>query len=331
MLISALHYYRQAFIAIVSMVIIVSFHSCSAGKKVRVSNYANLISCHQVNTFDFKRAKPQPLHQISLDTVLSNRFSLSSLNIANAFGFLNLLKQHVDIQNTYNLSPTTEHRLQKLELAMKLSERINQASLEISSFASELDCEEERITQVADFLKGKEKQRETRLTVAAIGVGAVGGVASGILSASEKAGNSGDYLGIATGITEAILGVLILKNNKTTELLHPRNALKDIWYGSPESDIYPPSIWYYLNYKKATDTTGLSLREKIIERWKGFEQIDASSKEDLTSFELLYLGEAGKYGTEELYNRAKMYDQIESYVKMIKQDLTTLSLEAGLQ
>ncbi|HMR81941.1 MAG TPA: hypothetical protein PKE30_02380 [Niabella sp.] len=331
MLISFLHRYSRTFTAAMLMAVIVLFNSCSAGKKVKISNYANLVSCHQVNTFDFKRVNPQPLHQLSLDTVLSNHFSLSSLNIANAFGFLDLLKQYVEIQNTYNVHPTTEQRLQKLELAMKLSERINQASLEISSFASELDCEEERITQVADFLKGKEKQRETRLTVAAIGVGAIGGVASGILSASEKAGNSGDYLGIATGITEAVLGLLILKNNKTTELLHPRNALKDIWYGNPASDIYPSSIWYYLNYKKPADSSGLSLREKIIERWKGFEQIDASSKEDLKDFELLYLGEAGKYGTEELYNRAKMYDQIESYVKMIKQDLTTLSLEAGLQ
>ncbi|GAB3414919.1 hypothetical protein [Niabella aquatica] len=322
---------RYFFIAILPGVAIVSFNSCSTGKKVQVSNYANLISCHQVNTFDFKRTKPQPLHQLKVDTVLSNRFSPSSLNIANAFSFMELLKQYIDIQNTYGLYPTTENRLQKLELAMKLSERINQASLEISSFASELDCEEERITQVADFLKGKEKQRETRLTVAAIGVGAIGGVASGILSASEKAGNSGDYLGIATGITEAVLGLLILKNNKTTELLHPRNALKDIWYGNAESDIFPSSIWYYLNYKKPEDNAGLSLREKIIERWKGFEQVDVSSKKDLKTFELLYLGDKGKYGTEELYNRAKMYDQIESYVKMIKQDLTTLSLEAGLQ
>ena len=44
-------------------------------------------------------------------------------------------------------------------------------------------------------------------------------------------------------------------------------------------------------------------------------------------FELQYLQDKGVYGTDDLYNRGKMYDQIESYVKMMKQDLTALFLE----
>lgn len=273
--------------------------------------------------------EPVPIHELSIDTTLANRFSFASLNIANAFGFLDLLQQCVQAGEDYRRSPRAETRLRKIEAAMKLADRINLASLEISSFASELDCEEERITQIADFLKGKEKQRETRLTVAAIGVGAIGGVVSGILSTSDRAGNSGDYLGIGTGIAETVLGILILRNSMTTELLHPRNALKDIWQGSAGSNIFPPSVWYYLIYKNPAKPDELSLREKIMERWKGFKQINTDDAGEMKKFELQYLQDKGIYGTDDLYNRGKMYDQIESYVKMMKQDLTALSLELG--
>ncbi|WP_114789503.1 hypothetical protein U0035_08155 [Niabella yanshanensis] len=306
-----------------------SFISCSSGNKIQVNEYARLVSCHQANNVPVQSPGLRPLHELTTDSILLGKYSFRSLNIAYAFGFLPLLLQYEKLQsNQPSIETDMDRRLKKIEIALQLSERIDLASLEISSFASELDCEEERITQVADFLKGKEKQRETRLTVSAIGVGAIGGVASGILSTRSDAGNSGDYLGIATGITEAILGVLILRNSKKTELLHPRNALKDIWFGQAVSDIFPPAVWYYLKYKNPNQPEELSLRERIIERWKSFNQVDPKA---LNQFETLYLKDKGIYDTEALYNRAKMYDQVESYVKMIKQDLTTLSYELALQ
>lgn len=293
--------------------------ACSTTRKVQVSNTKGLSRCHQANTFNYASIKPVPLHQMKVSPALLARFDHSSLNIANAFGFLQLLNQYIEAENNNKGSPSIESRIQKMEASIHLSEQISLASLEVSAFASELDCEEEYITQIADFLKAKEKQRESRLTVGAIVVGAIGGVASGMLSASGNTGNSGDYVGIATGITETILGILIFKNNKVTELIHQRNALRDIWFGQQDSEIFPPSIWYYLNYKAPENAGYSTVRERIIERWKEFQQVDADA------FELKYLKEKGVYDTEELYNRAKMYDQIESYVKMIKQDLTKLS------
>ncbi|WP_316839424.1 hypothetical protein [Pedobacter gandavensis] len=311
-----------------ALIAVVAFlcSSCSLGKKVQVSEYAGLISCHQQRPFNARAIKPRPINELSIDTALVNHFGFSSLNVANAFGFLDLLQRLVKAKEDFKRSPVTENRLRRIETTMKLSEQINLASLEISSFASELDCEEERITQVADFLKAKEKQRETRLTVAAIGIGAIGGVAAGLLSSSDKAGHSGDYVGIGTGIAEAILGILILKNSKVTELQHPRNVLKDIWYGQ-DSSIFPASVWYFITYKNPAKPNELSLREKIIESWKGFNQVAVDNTEEMNKFTLQYFQDKGVYGTDDLYNRAKMYDQIESYVKMIKQDLTTLSLE----
>lgn len=308
-------------------VVLLCSAGCTPGKRVPVDAYAKLINCHLDNAFKFRKAKPVPLHELNIDTTLFQYFSFTSLNIANAFGFLDLLQQYIHVKESLSEIRTTEARLRKMEIAMQLAQDIDLASLEISSFASELDCEEERISQMADYLKGKEKQRETRLTVAAISIGAIGGIASGILSANDKTSIGGDIIGISTGISEAILGILILKNSRTVELVHPRNVLRDVWTGGESSEIYPSSVWYYLTYKNPAKPGELSLREKMIERWKGFGQINTEKADEVKKFESQYFQEKGIYSTDDLYNRAKMYDQVESSVKLIKQDLSTLTLE----
>lgn len=301
--------------------------SCHTVVKVPVNRQAVATPCYLENNFDFSKTKPRPLHQIEIPASLNSRYGFKSLNIAQAFGFLDLLQKEAEAREKFKTNPTTENRLQQLEYRVKLDEQINQASLEISSMAAELDCEEERITQLADYVKGIEKKRETRLTVGAIVVGAVGGIASGLLSTSEKAGNAGDYVGIATGVGETILGIAILKNNVTVEFSHPRNPLRDIWNNAPASAIFPPAIWYYLTYKDSAYQQ-YSLRQKIIERWKDFGQVNTQDGKATDQFATTYLGDKGIYGSDDLYNRAKMYDQIESYVKIIKQDLTRLSGES---
>lgn len=301
--------------------------ACNSARQVAVDDYAKLINCHLDNTFYLKSEQPVPIHELTIDTLLSNHFSFTSLNIANAFGFLDLLQQFREAEIGVERNENIDSRLHKMEITTKLAQYIDLASLEISSFASELDCEEERISQMADFLKGKEKQRETRLTVAAISIGAIGGIVSGVLSANDKTSLSGDFVGIGTGIAEAILGILILRNSRTVELQHPRNVLRDIWQGNGQSKIFPASVWYYLTYKSPDKPEELSLREKIVERWKGFRQINAQNEAGAKQFESQFLQDKGVYSTDDLYNRANMYDQIESAVKLIKQDLSMLLLE----
>jgi hypothetical protein len=317
---------KSCFTSSISLLLLFLLSACATTVKIPIQQYSNFSSCHQDATIDYKKAFPQALYEIKLDTVLTNRFSYSGLNIANAFGFLELLKKSVLVEKKYAQSPTLENRLQKLEMNVRIDECINQASLEISAFASELDCEEERIAQVADYLKAKELERESKLTAAAIVVGAVGGVTSGILACISGSGNSGNYVGILTGVAETVLGTLIFNNNNKTAFSHRRNALKDIWYNPKTSTVFPPSIWYCLTYKNPNEKE-IALREKIIERWKSFEQVNVNDPKAAQKFTTTFLGEKGMYSTEDLYNRAKMYDLIESYVKIIKQDLTKLSKE----
>lgn len=300
---------------------------CITSRPVKLDDSARLINCHLDNSFVFHSERPVQIDRLDIVPALTQRFSFTSLNIANAFGFLDLLQDYLKADGELKSHPGIENRVRKMEIAANLAQHVDLASLEISSFASELDCEEERITQLADFLRAKEIDRESRLTVAAISVGAVGAIASGILSANAHTENAGIFTGIAGGIAEAIIGVLILKNSKTVELQHPRNVLRDIWQGGDSSAIVPTAIWYYLTYKHPEKPEELSLRQKIIERWKGFKQINAENPNDIDRFKRQYFQDEGLYSTGDLYNRANMYDQIESAVKLIKQDLSTLLLE----
>lgn len=324
-----IYFIAMRFFASISLncLMLLFFNACTTAVKIPVNRQTTATTCYLENNFDFSKPLPVPLHKILLDSSIFERYSLKSLNIAHSFGFLDLLLQNNEAAKKYAASPNLENRLQNLEFRVRLDEQINQASLEVSSMAAELDCEEERITQVADYVKAKEKQRETKLTVSAIVVGAAGGIASGLLSTNEKAGNAGDYVGIATGIGEAALGVMILRNNMTVEFKHQRNALRDIWNNVGHSEIFPPAIWYYLTYRDPAKYE-LSLREKIIERWKSYGQVNAGDAVAEKKFAAVYLGDQGIYSTDDLYNRAKMYDQIESSVKIIKQDLTRLSSES---
>lgn len=309
-------------------VIIFLFSACSSTKNLQLQQYINKVSCHQQNEVRYNiQTMPQPLYQLSLDTVLTRHFTEPSLQVAHAFGLLDLLGKYVHQHRQYTASPTIEERISLLELSQQINNRINQASLEISSFASELDCEEERLTQIADYLKGKERERETKLTVAAIVVGATGGIGSSAMALGERTDKAGNYAAIATGITEAVLGILMLTNNRTVAIEHPRNALKDVWEGKDSSGIFPPSIWYYINYYNPAAPEQSSLRYQILQRWMSFKQIDIASTKNKKKLLDMYFGDGGRYSTDQLYNRANMYDQLESYIKLIKQDVMALSLQ----
>lgn len=293
--------------------------ACRAVKDAHIKQQTVASNCNQQNIYDYTEDDmPKPLHTLTIDKTLSAHLSYENLNMANAIGILTDLTSYVRLKNDNN--PTDlEKRISLLEVKQRIDHKINMASLEVSAIASEMDCEEERTSQVANYLKGGESELESKLTVAAIVVGATGAIATGGVIKNETASNT---VGIATGITEASLGLIMLFNNRKIDFYHERNALREVWKGKKISSNFPPSVWYYLNYNDPTTDTP-SVRMQIIDKWKNFGQI--AEDEDAT-IEQIYFGNGGKYTTEQLVNRADMYDQLESHITLMKQDLKSLSL-----
>lgn len=300
--------------------ILISVSSCSTIKNAPSQRHG---SCYLENRLPYTLSSvPKPLIIENLDSNLIHSFSISSLNIANGIGVLDLLSEYVQHREKYKSNPTFESRLQAIELFQRIDYRINLASLEISSIASEMDCEEEKITQLADFMKEKEGQVENRLNVAAIAVGAAGAILSGVLNdGGEK------IAGVTGGIVEATLGTLMLANQKKVYFEHKRNPLGEVWNNVAKSEIFPPSIWYYLTSSDLNDDNHESKVHQIIERWMEFEQFDEVKEKKRKKLIQLYFGEGGDYTTEQLFNRANMLDQLESHIKLMKQELTLLTME----
>lgn len=269
---------------------------------------------------------PKPFHELKLDTILTNRFSGQSLNIANAIGMLDMLTQYINLTIDYNAHPTIDKKVSLIEHSQHINQKISMASLEISAVASELDCEEERANQFAYYLKEREGKTEKGLIIGSIIIGAAGAIASEVISNNSSNGNFVTGLTIGVSLTEATLGVLMLVNKRKTAFYHKENALTAIWKNSAVSNYFPPAIWYYLTYEHP-EKNEKSLVKLLVDKWVIFGQISNEEDSSNNKASELYFGKGGKYGADELKNRADMLDQAEAYIVLMKQDLKILAYE----
>ena len=93
----------------------------------------------------------------------------------------------------------------------------------MNSVTAELDCEEERIDQIASTLSDINDKNVTRLTVASILVGAASAVAGAYIA--DDGWNKG--VAVGSGILGAGLSFLTLNpKGKKIILQHPRNLLR---------------------------------------------------------------------------------------------------------
>lgn len=316
--------FRNNRILILLLLSSVIFTSCSSYKSANFETSLRKSNCNQQNVYEYDTSEiPKPIYTVQLDSFLLNNFTFKSLNVAHAIGVLPLLEAYGNQRKIYESNPTLENQVNLIDISQLISQKINNASLEISAVSSEMDCEEERTGQIANYLKGIESDKESKLTVASIGVGASGAILSGIYNNED----TGTIIGITAGIIEAGLGVMILINRRKIEFMHPRNALRDVWEGQQVSTNFPVSIWYYLNYHNPSKPDEKSLRYQIIEKWVDFGQISGMESKKKRKLLDVYFGDGGKYSSQQLSNRADMYDQLESHINLMKQDLKSLSME----
>lgn len=278
----------------------------------------DLNPCKQERTVDTAAYAPLPAFDgIRIPPDVEARFSPSSLQMAHSIGVLPLLDQYITRLKVPTQERSELQRLEVLEQRSWIADRCDRASLEISAIAAEMDCEEEKVSQLADHLEGLENAAESRLTVAAIAVGAVGAVVTGVHLMDED--NGMDGAGIAFGIAEAVLGTMILLNNKHATLNHERNALRAVLTRTDPDRIFPVSVWNGLLQKRPA-IGDRSLRQDLLARW-GY---DAGTIRTDTGDLDLFMGDGGRYDIDQLRERASMFDQLESSIKLIKQDLLLL-------
>ncbi|MCH8545618.1 MAG: hypothetical protein LAT54_02700 [Cryomorphaceae bacterium] len=278
--------------------------------------------CQQLPDYQYDKSDlPQPFNVKQVSPVLADIFSEESLRIMRAIQVEEVVEAYVlSLQDSLK---DQESRLEQLMQMEAIQWKLQQASLEVSATAAEIDCEEERSEQIAGYLLNRQSSRETRLTVAAISIGAVGALSAvAFLSAGNEL--AAEWIGITTALSEVVLAGFIFFQKTNVLFYHPRNHLAEIWKGEKTSSLFPPSVWFYLNGGSSISRDGLTLREELVHRWKRFNRFDVEADEEKID---LYFGEGGKYAAEQLSNRSNLLDQVESFVALMKQDLSVLMSE----
>lgn len=210
------------------------------------------------------------------------------------------------------------HNMTKyLFLKQKISSRLLLAQSEINSVAAELDCEGERSDMAAHYLDGINGKRNTNFTVGALVVGAV----TTVVTAIVKNNNVQNTIAITGGLAGAGLGAMTINpKGKKVEYLHDRNLLKSIWKDPASNADYPDFVWKMLHEKSFSNTGNSSLAQSIRDRWLkfGFDgKIDADQ-------EALLFGTGGYYRADELHIRSSMTNQLQSTIRSMQQDLSSL-------
>jgi len=304
--------------------LVVILAGCSTKDLARFKAQLDRSQCNQWKpTMAIATTPPAPFDAAAVPAEVKAHFSPNSLHIAHAINVLPLLDDHMAHLRTPQVERSLEQRIQLLELRRTIAYHCDLASLEISAVASELDCEEEKVSQLAQHLEELEGKTQSRLNVAAIVVGAAGAVITGI-HLSQNDNSDVDALGIGFGVAEAALGTAMLVSRKRTTLDHPRNALQVIYEGTDPQGLFPASIWYCLVNPAPGAPADRTLRTELLNRWRE----EGATLGDEAS---LYLGNGGLYSTEQLHTRASMYDQLESTIKLVKQDLLQLVQELDTQ
>jgi len=297
--------------------------SCKSYKLISIQEVSS--NCNQQNIYHYTvEDLPEPFYSLKLDSTLVGRFTEGGLKIANAIGIIDLLKEYVEAEKTYSSNPSLENKVEILDLDRKIANAIQRASLEISAVASEIDCEEERADQLSSYLKKKEDDRETRLTVAAISVGAIAAIASGILFTIDEHGSADNLVEAGGGIVEAVLGFMIFTSKPKVAFSHTRNHLEEIWNGKETSPLFPAHVWYYFNYFNPGKPKEPSLRVQILRSWKAIYEWEKNENRHNHNLIELFFGKGGQYTSEQLKARARMLDQLQANITLMKQDLTQL-------
>lgn len=206
----------------------------------------------------------------------------------------------------------------RLEVLIKINQKILLAQNLINGVAEEMDCEVLRATRIRDYLAAIGTKRNNTMTIAAILSGAVAGVAP----LAIKNQRSQNIIVISGSALSASFGISVLASNrKKITFVHERNPLGDVWKGPEKANYFPDFIWTMLNEQSPTGSHPISsAAARIKNRWAMLEVSD----HDIIQQKLIF-GDGGKYTQDNLSIRINLLGQLAAEVRLLNIRLTQLA------
>jgi hypothetical protein len=218
-----------------------------------------------------------------------------------------------EIQTSENDLEHEADGLAMVSLRQALSRRIALAASDVTSTIAALDCEAARSDHVADAISEAHQEVSERALFAVFASDIFIGIIPGALMlagesvAAEASEIFGGVAGTAFGSVDAVLHI-------DQDFQHPNNFLRELWEGPVESQLFPPSVWRFLNDRSEADPRR-TVREQLLARWRVEERWDESQITSNANSELpLLLSQGGRYSEQLLRIRAEILRQLGSEV-----------------
>lgn len=262
-----------------------------------------------------------PFEESRREGEAAKSYSPVAIDIATILHVLPLLDRLALLEHMQRDAEETERTRRKL------INRLQLATLEVSSLVAELECEVHRADDVQDRLKDAQYTRSMSQTLLSVVIGGLVNVLTGGLGIATGAGNTAHIASITGGTFEVLFGTSANFTKVRQEFSHPHNHLARLWMGEDFKDYYSPPIWQFLTTPNSRDLEGRSLRDVMIDAWQEQCRLGQPGSRRTEEREKLLLGTGGLYDADDLHIREAMLQQLESSIQLMHQDLETLLRE----
>jgi hypothetical protein len=205
----------------------------------------------------------------------------------------------------------------------RIQTRIMLALTETAQTAGVVRCEQARASELADGLERVQEKRAHGNTLTAVIISGLTDVLTGALVAS----GAGTAVGVVGGVGGALqlpFAGMAIYSEDTYEFRHERNHLKDIWEGPASSELFPPSVWAFLNEPRQD---GRSLRQRLLAKWEGKGRFRERNEQEERETQALLVSEGGPYTIANLRRRATFLEELAANIDLMHDDLQALISE----
>lgn len=270
----------------------------------------------------------------------SNSVSANSMQLATNIQLTPVLDRIQSLrQKIDSLAPSAERsdaRLDLLESKEQAMQIISRTNLEIDFVLAEMTAEQNVYNEILSTFTSDRDKLLARVNAASfISNGALWAVCEGLTIPTHTKGVyavSSGITGILAGIIPSFASLYTLKavnGKKKTSEVEPNMLAKLFNYPTTPEIEYPASTWLYLNEVPASDPSGKTRKDQMVDRWISDSNIPGfTNRDSKTQLDVLTGSVAQKKGLSiaTLNTRQVMLQQLSAEILKMKRLLLELSM-----
>jgi len=315
---------------VINLVFIFSFSCLDRQRKEPIERIYSCSDSSDLANYPKNFIKRESTNDYLVHPDLKDKFSVKSLNLANAYGMIPLLKKLIKIRKEEESKKnSTSSSLEFNRLKLRINASLEFASIDISGSASEMHCYAERMSDFIRILQNKERDSIKNYTLVSLMIAASFTIMSGAVQwQSDTLQSAVNFIG---GFSSGYFGYQATTYETQTEFVPEKKVLSEFWYANPESSVFSDPLWYLINHKPDRDQKENSLREELIKHWIEADYLGEKDTEKRELAISTFFRSERKHSIDDLMLIREMNRQIGVAIQLTLQDIKLLDREIDLQ